>query len=213
MKPAALFLLLAIFSVSQKTYTSADRSFEIRYPTSYVLMAGSDIHEEPEGPQSVADQPYIPVCSGYNRSTPDGKTLLACIMYSPDEYRGTNLGGSGLQISEIKFAKSEDACIHLPPSPTSEHPTFELSKQSPLLMINGVRFAHGTNEGVAAGHSNQSDQYRTFHQGRCYELAINLSETSFAALEPGAVREFTSKNRSKVHAELTKVLKTFKFLR
>lgn len=55
--------------------------------------------------------------------------------------------------------------------------------------------------------------YRTFHEKKCYQLAIKTAMTSSGAFDPGAINEFTKEDRNEVYGRLKQPLDSFRFLR
>ncbi len=191
-----LFLALVGSAVGQKSFTSPDGTFRLQYSDSYISYAGT----------RAPDQPYIPVCLDSLVT----QSLLACIQYRGSEFSGTNFGGAALQVTLVKGVTPK-TCTN-PPLP-ADGPRFELDKSAPTKTINATTFSHGTFSGVAAGHSATSDLYRVVHNGECYELAINITQTTFANFDPGTMREFKDADHRRVHDELEKILDTFEFLK
>ena len=64
--------------------------------------------------------------------------------------------------------------------------------------------------GAAAGNIIDGYVYRSFHNGRCYELDIRIATSNSGNSDPGTVKNF---DYEKVHRTLKTVLESFKFLR
>lgn len=56
--------------------------------------------------------------------------------------------------------------------------------------INGAKFRAVTLRDAAAGSRYDTELYRTWHAGRCVEIALNLGMSNIANYDPGAVRPF-----------------------
>jgi hypothetical protein len=67
--------------------------------------------------------------------------------------------------------------------------------------VNGVTFKVAETDGVAAGNFPEGHVYRTFHDGKCYELEIRIASSNIANHESGSVKSF----------DLGKVQRTLKF--
>jgi hypothetical protein len=178
----------------RQTFTSPAGVFQFTYPSSYELYTGSKAGH--------AGSSYISVC----------ESAAACVLYPRSTYEGTNFEAASFREREISDATAESACL-APPAPLGGLPEFVTDAKDPSRNINGVRFTHALSGDAGMGHYLNSDLYRAFHQGKCYELSINVAITSFANFDPGAVKEFTHEDDQHVRAELATILDSFKFLR
>lgn len=184
----------------QKTFTSSDGVFRFTYPPQFVLSQNG----QPDAGS------YIPVCQ---------ENGLACVVYPPARYKGTNFGSAALSIAEVKDATAETACFTFEAMQTvmgsdghqSQTPT--VSDKHPVETINGTEFKTGVTGDAAMSHSLATDIYRTFHGGKCYEMDINIMQTSFGVYDPGTVRKFTQRDNKRVHDSLRKILGSFQFLK
>jgi hypothetical protein len=190
---AWLLLLSVGKSVSQQTFRSPDGTSQFTYPSSYALYTGSE-----------ADQAgsYSPAC----------QSAVACVLYPPSKYTGTNFEAASFQEREIDDATTEGACL-TSPMRAANVPEFDIATKDPRKIIHGVSFLHGISSDVGMGHYMGIDLYRAFHKSRCYELSINLAATSFANFDPGTVKEFTPEDEQRVRKELTTILDSFRFLK
>ncbi len=142
-----------------------------------------------------------------------------CVVYPPARYKGTNFGAAALSVAEVKDAATEKACFTFEAMQTVVGPdgrsnqTQEISDKHPTETINETEFKTGVTGDAAMSHSLATDIYRTFHAGKCYELDINITQTSFGVYDPGTVRKFTQRDNRRVHDDLKKILSSFKFLK
>lgn len=166
-----------------QTFRSDDTQFT--YPGSYTLYAG-------------AGQVPTNTC----------QSAVACVVYPRDRYAGTNFLGASFEERLIDGAKTRRSC--LTPQMHADIPEFTVGKAP--RVINGVRFLHGTGVDDAASLYINTDLYRAFHRGRCYELSINLATNSFGSFDPGTVMEFTTQDDLRVRNELRTILDSFKFV-
>jgi hypothetical protein len=184
----------------EKTVTSRNGVFRLTYPVGFVLHQGDPATEGS----------YIPVCRDPG---------LMCVVYPPGKYKGTNFSAAALSVAEVGDATTESACFTFEALQTGIGPdghrnqTFEVSDKHPTEVINGVEFKTGAIGSAAMSHSLETDIYRTFRAGKCYELEINITQTSFGVYDPGTVRKFTQRDHQRVHDALKKVLGSFKFLK
>jgi len=184
----------------QKTFTSSDGVFRFSYAPHFVLSQNG----QPDAGS------YIPVCV---------ENGLVCVVYPPARYKGTNFGSAALSISEVKDANTETACFTFEAMQTvtdadgHQSQTSQLSDKHPIETINGTEFKTGVTGDAAMSHSLATDIHRTFHAGKCYELDINIMQTSFGAYDPGTIRKFTQRDNKRVHDDLRKILGSFQFLK
>jgi hypothetical protein len=125
-------------------------------------------------------------------------TDIACIVYPTEKYRGTNFNAAALSIAEVN-AHTANACFSFESLQTVTQPD--------------VEFKTGTTGDEGMSHYLNTDIYRTFHGGQCYDMEINIASTSFGVYEPGTVREFTKRDAQHVHGDLVKVLESVQFLK
>jgi hypothetical protein len=169
----------------QKTFTSPDGVFRFTYPATFALYQGKDPREAS----------YIPVCQD---------TGLVCVVYPPEKYKGTNFGAAAFAVTAVSDATTESACSTFETTAAGRHPT---------EIINGVAFKTGVTADAAMSHSLETHIYRTFHAGKCYELDINITQTSFEVYDPGTIRKFTLRDKQRVQDALKKIVGSFSFLK
>ncbi|HJX83624.1 MAG TPA: hypothetical protein VJ723_04700 [Candidatus Angelobacter sp.] len=181
-----------------KTFTSPDGVFRLAYPNGFVLSQGGQ------------SKSYLPVCQ---------ENGLACVVYPPARYKGTNFGAAALSVNEVKDATTETACFTFEAQQTvvdsngQRNQTQEVSDKHPTETINGTEFKTGVTGDAAMSHALATDIYRTFHAGKCYEMDINIMQTSLGVYDPGTVRKFTQRDNRRVRNDLKKVLSSFTFLK
>ncbi len=181
-----------------KTFTSPDGVFRLAYPNGFVLSQGGQSNS------------YLPVCR---------ENGLACVVYPPARYKGTNFGAAALSVNEVKDAATETACFTFEAFKTEydsrgdRNQTFVVSDKHPTETINGTEFKTGVTGDAAMSHSLATDIYRTFHAGKCYEVDINIMQTSFGVYDPGTVRKFTQRDNRRVHDDLRRILGSFQLLK
>lgn len=178
----------------QQTFRSPDGAFQFTYPSSYAAYTGSGADHA--GPRHLA------VC----------ESAVVCVVYPESKYAGTNFEAAAFQEREIDGATSASACL-TPPMKAPNGAEFDIATKAPKRIINGVSFLHGINSEGAMGHYMNTDLYRAFHKGGCYELGINIETTSFANYDPGTVKEFTTGDQERVRGELATIVDSFKFLK
>lgn len=175
-------------------YSSADGSFEVS------VLPGYSVHTGKGKPS----QSYIPVCRDES---------LVCITFPRGRYEGTNFGDASIEISVLP-AKTSQACLipgkfELSTLPDAE---IQIDAKNSSRMINGIRFLHAFDGGVALSHWIATDRYRGYKNGRCYELAIQVTCANFHVYEPGTIKEFTEQDEQEVTAQLRRILDSFRSL-
>ncbi len=170
--------------------------FSVKRPVNYGLHTGK---EKPSNS-------YIPVC--YDSST-------VCITYPPGRFKGTTFGNASFEVTLLD-AKTESACLTpraLPISSAPGAPTipdFQIDPKHPSRVIDGTKFLHAVDFEGAMSHDIETNQYRGFKNGNCYNLAIHVTFTNFAVYDPGTIKEFTKHDIELVEEDLMRVLDSFK---
>ena len=199
-----LFLILALgpahyptqknAPTASHTFKSPDGSFQFTYPTSFTLYTGSD------AAKAGRSLSYNPICD----------VSIACVVYPATTYAGTNFDAASFQLLDIRDATSSKACL-TPPFSSPNVADYVLDSRRPTRVINRVVFIHGTSGDAGLSHYLDADLYRAFHNGTCYELSVNIAQTSYAAYDEGTVKQFLDWQH--VHDALMKIVDSFEFLK
>ncbi len=202
---------------SLKTYTSADGLFRFKYPDALIdcmpqqAAAGSKTpglsttpSDHPAGP-SISDSC---ISQGSSCDGPGSEgNALACFAYPKDKLNEKpNFIAATFFVSAIQSAKTEIDCLKGSPD------WFVISPKASTTTINDVSFEAFEIGDNWAGGGQSGPAYRTFHDGKCYELGIQ-TVTSCAEHDPGTVKEFTKKDRAEVEGRLSQALNSFVFLK
>ena len=167
-----------------KSCSNPNYAFTIQYPKEFTHCAGGLDYCE------ITSQSYIPVCDD---------NAVDCFVYAGHEYEGTNFEGAALSVNVLRDRRTEQDCdktINVGPHPIK------------TKTINGIRFYYGMAGGVAAGNWEVGPKYRTFYDRVCFELAVNITEASFANFDPGTIKKFDGTELEKV---LDAMVNTFMF--
>jgi hypothetical protein len=185
-------LLLSSDPPSVRTYINWDRSFELK------VLTGYGVHTGKEKPS----RSYIPVCHDES---------LVCITFPPSRYEGTTFEDASVEVTLLP-AKTLQACLNPGKYELSNSldAWFQIDAKNPSRMIDGTRFLHAFDEGAAMSHHIATDLYRGYKNGRCYDLALRIAFTNFKVYPPGAIKEFTSHEQKRVHAQLERILDSFR---
>jgi hypothetical protein len=187
-----------------RTFTSPDGMFQFKYSDVVVDCTSAALQENGTGssvPESCMSQGQI--CDGPGS---EGSTM-ACFAYPNERFKDKPLFvAATFYVSGIQSAKTEGVCLNGSPD------WLVLNSKVSTTTINHVAFKTfviGDNW-MSGGQSGAA--YRTFHNGKCYELGIQTS-TSRAVFDPGTVKEFTKKDWSEVEGRLRQALNSFVFLK
>jgi|SRR5271165_1153660 len=183
-----------------RTFTSPDGTFQFKY--SHVFIGCTSVQKQENGTDASVPQPCGPICDGPGSEG----TTLACFSYPNEKFRDKPaFVGATFYVSEILSAESEEVCL-------KGSPNWYVIKSDGETTINHVTFKTfeiGTNW---TSHGQIGPAYRTFHNGKCYELGIQ-NVFSRAEYDPGTVKEFTKKDASEVKRRLSQALNSFVFLK
>ena len=199
----AIFLpILAFGQTARKTtpFTNSDGAFRFFYPTDFQVCTRGKIDP--------CNQAFIPVCE------PDA---LVCMVYPAEEFKDTSFEAASFQVREIVTEQemmTADVCVTPYPQKggdtVSPWPKFLISAEHPVEMIGGVQFLHGVNGGVATGHSNSIDLYRSVHKERCFELSVNEAWTNANISDP-PMKTPTPAQQKELDRTMSDILYSFRF--
>ena len=199
---------------SLKTFTSPNGLFQFQYSDMLVncmpqktpvstIESGTS-----EGKQSaVSSYPDSCMSQGAICSGPGSEgSALACFAYPQERLKDKpHFVAATFFVSEIQSVKTDVECL-------KGSPNWFVIDSKGATTINHVSyktFEIGDNW-TSGGQSGPA--YRTFRDGRCYELGIQ-TVISRAEYDPGTVKEFTEKDQSEVNGRLRQALDSFVFLK
>ena len=138
---------------------------------------------------------YIPICDG----------SLVCFA---DQFAFERFGvAAAFSVSEIAKVTAEKECLSRSLDWTHEPP-----ENGEPVTINHERFQLFHTSELGTGHVAEGREYRTFHEGKCYELSIRSTWSNQKADdEPDKV--ITRKDREEVNVPLERALNSFSFLK
>jgi hypothetical protein len=187
-----------------RTFTGSDGTFQFKH--SDVLVDCTAVGKQENGsgssvPESCTNQGAI--CDGPGSEG----SPMACFAYPNEKFKDKpHFVAATFFVSEIQSAKTEQVCLKGSPN------WYVINSKAGTTTINHVAFKTfeiGDNW-TSGGQSGPA--YRTFHNGKCYELGIQTA-ISRAEYDPGTVKEFTKKDRSEVEGRLRQSLNSFVFLK
>jgi hypothetical protein len=197
-----------------KTFTSEDRLFRFSYPVmlidcprqpnavdSETSITSKTSPDQPTG-LSIPAACTSPICDGPGSEG----TSLACFTYPKEGFEDKpSFVGAAFYVSEIESAKTKKLCV-------DGSPDWFVIKAKGVTTINHIvyqAFVIGDNW---TSHGQSGPAYRTFHNGKCYELGFQ-TVMSRAEYDQGTVKEFTKKDQSEVEGHLRTALDSFVFLK
>jgi hypothetical protein len=197
-----------------KTFTSSDGLFRFNY--SDVLIVACDSQNGAGSATSSSsktspDQPSglsIPApCTSQFCDGPGSEgTSLACFAYPKERFENkSSFVGATFYVSEIKSAKTKKLCM-------DGSPDWFVIKSRGVTTINHIVYQSFVIGDNWTSHGQSGPAYRTFHNGKCYELGFQ-TVMSRAEYDPGTVKEFTKKDQSEVEGRLRTPLNSFVFLK
>jgi hypothetical protein len=84
--------------------------------------------------------------------------------------------------------------------------------KSDRAIIGATEFRHFRVGDAGMSHYSNSDIYRRFRTGRCYELVVQEVTTNPGVYDPGTIQEFTKEDDTEVMGTLTRALRSFQFV-
>lgn len=187
-----------------RTFTSPDGIFQFKYSDVLVDCTSVGKQENIAGAsvrQSCMTQGAI--CDGPG----SGGTALACFTYPKEKFTDKPaFVAATFYVSEILSAESEQVCLKGSPD------WYVIKSGAERTTINHINFKTFEIGDNWTGHGQIGPAYRTFHNGKCYELGIQ-NVFSRAVYDPGTVKKFTEKDSSEVESRLRQPLNSFVFLK
>jgi len=186
-----------------KTFTSADGTFQINY--SDTLIVCQQQKQEWGGyiwvpaANCVA---YHAVCDGL---TPEKYEALACLAYPRNQHTDTPVfEAATFSVEILDDVATMKACVAKPANDA-------FTPQVPIN-LNGVSFAVFRYEEAGMNKSVSGNVYRAFHNGRCYQLGINVATINAQVYDPPA-REMSERDWAVVNRILQQARDSFRFLK
>jgi hypothetical protein len=165
-----------------ETYTNSQYGFTIQYPkNNFALYTDAS---------KIRPLTYIPVCN---------PEMVACLYYSKDNQKNTNLDGAGVSLDVLKDSGAEANCLM----------TREGEEKTGTVEINGAGFAVYKGGGAAAGHSEQYWNYRTFKNNACFQITLRTAEVNISNYDPSL--DIKKYNWNEINSIQEQIFSTFKF--
>lgn len=182
---------------SLRTFASPDGTFRFQYSDILVNCA------LPQNPTSSSCSSQGGVCAGPGS---DGQAL-ACFAYPNEKFKDKpSFVAAAFYVSEIRAAQVEKVCLEKSPN------WYVIGSTTGTTTINHVVFKTFEIGDNWTGGGQHGPVYRSFHDGRCYELGVQ-NVISRAEYDPETVKEFTKSDWLEVESALKQSLNSFVFLK
>ncbi len=167
-------------------YHDTHYGFSVNYPGQAVRVLNSK--------NQMATSGYIPAC--------DPETSLVCFVFPSDTFPKSNFESAGVAVGILNDATTEQSCF--------AQMNGEMSNAGDKT-INGIVFRSFSYGDAATSHRSNGFNYRTFHNGACYQLSTRLNTTVFEVYEPGTIQRFTSDQERSILSQMDMIVSSFRF--
>ena len=179
-------------------FTSADGIFGFHYAPELVKCETQDAKVTSESVWAPAE-----AC---RCNDPGGAAVTAvCFGYPKDKYKDKpNFNGASFFVANDVNANDAASCM------AGSANWGEIKGENSA--IGSATFRHFRVSDAAMSHYENSDIYRSFHAGKCYELVIQEMTTSPDVYDAGT-QKFTKEDEAEVKGKLMQALQSFRFMR
>jgi hypothetical protein len=185
-----------------RTFTAPDAAFSFRYWDHLIRCK-----KIPEVWAPDECSAYHPTCDDLADLTGKRQTSIACFAYPKNKFTDTKaFEAATFSVEVVDEHATAKSCLAGP-----EAEGLDVDKHG-TTRIQGVSFAAfefgegGMNQGVDV------ELYRTFHNGKCYQLGINRASANATVFDPPE-RDLTDADEREVNGTLKQALKSFRFLK
>src|SRR5579863_3241324 len=179
-------------------FSSADGAFGFHYAADLVKCETQDAKVTSESVWAPAE-----AC---RCNDPGGAAVTAvCFGYPKDKFKDKpNFNGASFFVATDTNASDAASCM------AGSANWGEIKGEN--TTIGGGTFRHFRVSDAAMSHYSNSEIYRSFHGGRCYELVIQEMTTNPDVYDAGT-QKFTKEDEAEVKGKLMQALQSFRFLR
>ena len=178
------------------TFTSSD-GIRFVYPQTYELLVGERILKATQGRRQA-----ISVC--------DILTAIACVIYPIGPEEDMRFEAAGFSAGTVPSVTNESDCLTYADQLRREDSDV---LQPTSIAINDHVFRHASNRKRMPGHVQAGDFYRTFKNGKCYELRIQISLADDAPAPPPRSNSLGDPSADKARESLRLILSSVVFER
>jgi hypothetical protein len=183
---------------SSVPFTSADGTFGFHYAPELVKCESQDAKVTSESVWAPAE-----AC---RCNDPGGAAVTAaCFGYPKDKFKDKpTFNGASFFVATDANEQNAASCM------AGSANWGEIKGEN--TVIGGGTFRHFKVSDAAMSHYSNSDIYRSFRAGKCYELVIQEMTTSPGVYDAGT-QQFTKEDEAEVKGKLMQALQSFRFLR
>lgn len=141
-----------------------------------------------------------PICDEF-----ENVRTIICFAYPKRNFKDkTTLIAATFFVAEVVGVAAEKSCLAGPSRNTDG---------TRNAKINGIKFKvfDVSENWTSAGQVG--DIYRVFHAKKCYELSVQIANSSIGAFDPGSIKEFSKKDWDEVRGFLMQPVNSFTLLK
>jgi hypothetical protein len=149
---------------------------------------------------------YFPVCDDQGSQ---GGTTLACIAYPKEKFQDApTFEAAAFSVASVEGTHSEKDCL-------GGSPDWAVDPRQigGTVTINGAKFKAFEVGDAGMSQSLGGHVYRTFHAGKCLQLAIRWAMASEGAFDEDSINKFTKEDADKVRSRLEQARDSFQFVK
>lgn len=190
-----------------KTFTAPDGAFTFSYSKQLVRCEkdphGNDVWHPPDICSS-----YQGVCDGLAAVDEKTQTSVVCFAYPRNKFTDTRaFEAATFSVEVVHDSKTANDCLAGPQLKDPDGGGLDVDKNG-TKRIHGVSFA-AFNFGAGAMNQGTSvNLYRTFHNGKCYQLGIDQGSAAAQIFDPPVGEP----DCGEVERTLDQALNSFRFL-
>lgn len=134
----------------------------------------------------------------------ENQTSKACFGYPRNKFtQSPTFASATFSVEIVDHDATEKSCLAGPPEDADKHGT---------AVIHGTSFAVFETGAGGMNQDTEADIYRTFHEGKCYQLGVNRATIQDGVFDP-PVRELSDADWREINGTLEQARKSFRFLK
>ncbi len=181
-----------------KIFRSSDGAFQFRYAPELIRCETQDAKVTP-------GSSWVPL-DACKCNDPGGVALTSvCFAYPKEKFKDKPVfNGAAFFLATDNTETDSQSCAARSASWGDV--------KGELAVIGAVEFVHYRVGDAGMSHYSNSDIYRGFRAGTCYELVVQEMTTNPAVYDSGTIQEFTKEDDAEVMGTLTRALRSFQFV-
>ena len=194
---SGVFLLTAAAD-APKIFRSQDGAFQFRYAPELIRCETQDA-------KATASSAWAPVDACKCNDPGGGAVTSVCFAYPKDKFKDKPVfNGASFFVATDATATDARSCA----AGSANWGDVKGERAT----IGAAEFVHYRVGDAGMSHYSNSDIYRGFRAGTCYELVVQEMTTNPAVYDPGTIQEFTKEDDAEVMGTLTRALRSFQFV-